>query len=186
VFRFLNAVAITGSLASPSRCADLGRVLLHALEREHAFQSALLELAHLARPLGQALHRGEATRELEEALDAVECADVLILVTPLRRGSFPGLFKHFFDLVNPEALREVPVLLGTTGQHADQQRLIEDAILPVVKALGARPVQPSLFASESTPLDYLRERARVAAKVAMGELRPSGHFLRGQPAAQVS
>jgi FMN reductase len=186
VFRFLNAVAITGNLASPSRGADLGRVMLRALEREHAFQLALLEMAHLARPLGQALHRGEATRELEEALDTVECADVLVLVTPLRRGSLPGLFKHFLDLLNPEALREVPVLLGTTGHHADQQRLIEDAILPIVRALGARPVQISLFASESTPLDALRERARVAAKLAMGELRPSGHVLRGRPATGIN
>jgi FMN reductase len=160
--------------------------MLRALEREHAFQSALLEMAHLARPLGQALHRGEATRELEKALDAVECADVLVLVTPLRRGSLPGLFKHFLDLLNPEALREVPVLLGMTGHHADQQRLIEHAILPVVTALGARPVQASLFASESAPLDCLQERARVAAKLAMGELRPSGQLLRGQQAVQVS
>ena len=160
--------------------------MLRALEREHAFQSALLEIAHLARPLGQALHRGEATRKLEEALDAVECADVLVLVTPLRRGSMPGMLKHFLDLLNPEALREVPVLLGTTGHHADQQRLIEDAILPVVTALGARAVETTLFASETTPLDALRERARVAAQLAMGELRPSGRVLHAQPPAQVS
>ena len=159
--------------------------MLRALEREHAFQSALLEMAHLARPLAQALHSGEATRELEGAFDAIEGADVLVLVAPLRRGSLPGLFKHFLDLLNPEALREVPVLLGTTGHHADQQRLIEDAIFPVMAALGARPVATTLFASESTSVDALRERARVAAKLAMGELRPSGHVLRGQPAAEL-
>ena len=185
VFGFLNAVAVTGSLASPSRCAELGRIMLRALEREHAFQSSLLEIAHLARPLGQTLHRGEAARELDRALETVECADVLVLVAPLRRGSLPGLFKHFIDLLNPEALRGVPVLVGTTGRNAEQQLVIENAILPVVSALGACAIETTLFATDSTVRDDLQERASIAAKRAMAELRPSGRMLRHQLAAQI-
>ena len=178
----LNAVALAGSLTSPSRCSALARLLLEALESEQALASELFEVSHLARDLGQALHRGEASRPLERALDAVEGADVLVVVTPLRRGSFPGIFKHFFDLLNPEALRDVPVLLGATGPSRELGRLAESALLPVLSSFAARTVETTLFAADRDFDAALRERASVAAKQASALLRPSGLLLSCSPA----
>jgi FMN reductase len=170
----LNAVAIAGSLTSPSRCSALAALMLDALHGEQTLSSELLEVSHLARDLGQALHRGEASRRLERALEAVERADVLVVVTPVRRGSFPGIFKHFFDLMNPEALRDVPVLLGTTGPSRVPRAQIEAGLLPVLASFAARTVETTLFASERDFDAALQERARVAAKQASALLRPSG------------
>lgn len=52
---------------------------------------------------------------MEQALCLVEQADVLVVATPVYRGSFTGLFKHFFDFIDQDALIDTPVLLAATG-----------------------------------------------------------------------
>jgi FMN reductase len=169
----LNAVAVTGSMTRSSRCTGLARVMLSALEAEHAFQSQLFELAELARPVGQALHREEASAELERTLTAVENADVLVLVTPLRRGSFPGLFKHFLDLLNPDTMRHVPVIVGATGTHEAQRLLAERALLPVLAAFGADVVHAPLFVAKQSLTPSLPDQARAVARRAVAALLPA-------------
>ncbi|WP_207755791.1 NADPH-dependent FMN reductase [Nonomuraea cypriaca] len=47
-----------------------------------------------------ALERDDVTREVEAAIRLAEEADLLVAATPVFRGSYPGMFKHFFDLVD--------------------------------------------------------------------------------------
>lgn len=174
----LSAVAITGSLNSPSRSAALARVLLRALEAQHSFDSALFEIAHRARSLGQALTRGEATGELEDMLQAAERADVLVVVTPVHRGSFSGLLKHFFDLLDLESLRDVPVILGATGGGERHTMVLDHVLRPLLSFFGAQTVPTALFATEQdfdagqTPSSAIERRAERAAKQAAALLRP--------------
>lgn len=174
----LSAVAITGSLTSPSRSASLARGVLQALEALQTFDSSLFELAHSARSLGQALHRGEVSLDVEQALDSVEQADVLVVVTPVQRGSFPGLFKHFCDLLNPESLLDVPVILGATGGSERHSLVLEHALRPLFSFFGAQTVPTALFATERdfdaqrVPSAALERRSVLAAKQATSLLRP--------------
>ncbi|WP_343038483.1 NAD(P)H-dependent oxidoreductase [Microvirga arsenatis] len=59
---------------------------------------------------------------LEEALRAVEQADLLLIGTPVHKGSYTGLFKHFVDLIDCKSLAGVSVALlamgGPTGAHS--------------------------------------------------------------------
>ena len=55
----------------------------------------------------------------------IESADALIVATPVYRGSYTGLFKHLFDLVDHEALIGTPVLLAATG-GSDRHSLVID------------------------------------------------------------
>ncbi|MGC4093134.1 MAG: NAD(P)H-dependent oxidoreductase [Polyangiaceae bacterium] len=173
----LRAVAISGNLASPSRSVTLSRLVLQQLERQRSFESSLFELSHDARQLGQVLHRGEAPPEVERVLQAAENADVLVVVSPVRRASIGGLFKHFFDLLNAEALLDVPVIVGATG--AEQHRLVlEHALKPLFSFFGAQLVPTALFASEADfdserqPHQNLQQRALRAAEQAAALLHP--------------
>lgn len=53
--------------------------------------------------------------EAQHILQSVINADKLVVGSPTCKGSYTGLFKHFFDLMDPGALRGKPVLLVTTG-----------------------------------------------------------------------
>ena len=44
--------------------------------------------------------------------ELVSAADGLIAVTPVFNGSYSGLFKMFFDALDPEALTGMPVLIA--------------------------------------------------------------------------
>lgn len=174
----LSAVAITGSLNSPSRSAALARALLRALESQHAFDTSLFEVAHVARSLGQALNRSEVSVAVDVMLSSVERADVLVVVTPVHRGSFSGLFKHFFDLLDLESLRDVPVILGATGGGERHSMVLDHALRPLLSFFGAQTVPTALFATErdfdaeQRPSGALERRAERAAKQAAALLHP--------------
>ena len=48
-------------------------------------------------------------------LPVVVSADAVIAVTPIFASSYSGLFKSFIDVLDPDALRGTPVLLGATA-----------------------------------------------------------------------
>jgi NAD(P)H-dependent FMN reductase len=74
-----------------------------------------VELGQLAPQLAGAVWRSQLPGTVERELAAVEQADVLVVATPVFRGAYTGLFKHFFDFVHQDALIDKPVLLAATG-----------------------------------------------------------------------
>eukprot|EP00659_Diplonema_papillatum_P008907 gene8908-13808_t len=113
--RPLNVVALSGGTWRPSRTLVLTQAVLAELADQLPIQATLIELGDIARPLGGALSRQELPADVEAQLQAIEQADLLIVAAPVYRGSYPGLLKHLFDLVDLNALINTPVLLAATG-----------------------------------------------------------------------
>ncbi|MFX4682064.1 NAD(P)H-dependent oxidoreductase, partial [Acinetobacter baumannii] len=74
--------------------------ILAELQQHLPLQVRLIELGSIARALGGALSRRELPAEAEAVLRDIESADLLLVATPVYRGSYPGLLKHLFDLVD--------------------------------------------------------------------------------------
>ena len=93
----LKVVAVVGSPTSSatSRTLLLVRHLLASLQQRVHASVELVELAPIARSLGQSLSRDEAEPAVEQALQAIEAAGLLVVAAPVYRGSYPGLFKHW-------------------------------------------------------------------------------------------
>ncbi|MET4579258.1 FMN reductase [Ottowia thiooxydans] len=121
----LDVVAVVGSVTLPSRTRALIDALLGALEERLVIRTRVIQLNEIARPLGQALARNELPAEIEDQLQAIESSDLLIVAAPVYRGSYPGHFKHLFDLVGQDALVDKPVLLASTG-GSDRHALVLD------------------------------------------------------------
>lgn len=113
----LRVVALVGSPASSatSRTLLLVRHLLASLQQRVHASVERVELAPIARSLGQSLSRDEAEPAVEQALQTIEGAGLLVVAAPVYRGSYPGLFKHLVDFIGLEALVDTPVLLAATG-----------------------------------------------------------------------
>ncbi|WP_313207565.1 FMN reductase [Stenotrophomonas sp.] len=174
----LNVVALIGSPTSSatSRTLLLVRHLLDALqERLHA-SVALVELAPIARSLGRSLTRAEVEPAVEQALGTVESADLLVVATPVYRGSYPGLFKHLVDFIELEALVDTPVLLAATGGSERHALVIDHQLRPLFSFLQAHTLPIGVYA---TPADFdgaqinstaLQARIELAAERAAGHL----------------
>jgi FMN reductase len=88
---------------------------------------------------------------LAAALRAVADADGLIAVTPTFSASYNGLFKLFFDVLEPESLAGKPALIAATGGTGRHSLALEHAVRPLFAYLRALVVPTSVF---SAPEDW--------------------------------
>jgi FMN reductase len=84
---------------------------------------------------------------LRTALDAVTGADGLIAVTPIFSASYNGLFKLFFDVLEPESLAGKPTLIAATGGTGRHSLSLEHAVRPLFAYLRGMVLPTSVFAA---------------------------------------
>lgn len=177
MLRPLQAVAVVGSTSASSRTLLLARALLDELGLHLTLERHIVELARIARPLGAALAREELPAEVEQQLQRIESADLVLASTPVFRGAYPGLFKHLFDLVRVEALVDTPVLLAAAGGTERHTLMLDHQLRPLFSFLQALTLPIGVYA---TPADFdgehiasptLRARIALAAERAAGVVR---------------
>ena len=106
-----------------------------------------LELRPLAHQLTDQLLTGFPGPELAAAQDAVRAADGLVVVTPVFAASYSGLFKMFFDVLEPETIDGTPVLIAATAGTARHSLVLEHALRPLFAYLHAVVVPTGVFAA---------------------------------------
>lgn len=169
----LRIVAVSGGLQRPSKAATLARHLLDLIADAFPCEQHLVELGQLAPQLAGAVWRSQLPDTVERELAAVEQADVLVVATPVYRGSYTGLFKHFFDFIHQDALVDKPVLLAATGGSERHALVIDHQLRPLFSFFQARTLPLGVYATDHDFADYrlqneaLIERARLAVRRAL-------------------
>lgn len=105
------------------------------------------ELRDYAQDVTNNLLTGFAPKRLEEMIAAVTGADGVIFTTPIFSTSYSGLFKSFIDVLDPESLIGMPVMLGANAGTARHSLAIDYAIRPLFTYLKANPVPTGVFAA---------------------------------------
>ncbi|WP_417284793.1 FMN reductase [Comamonas sp.] len=171
--RPLRLVAVSGGLQRPSKSAALAEHLLDLIADELPCEQHLIELGQLAPQLAGVVWRSQLPCTVERELAAVEQADVLVVVTPVFRGSYTGLFKHFFDFIHQDALIDMPVLLAATGGSERHALVIDHQLRPLFSFFQARTLPLGVYRTDKDFGDYrpqneaLIERARLAVQRAL-------------------
>ncbi len=171
--RPLRIVAVSGGLQRPSRAAALAEHLLDLIGEDIHSEQQLIELGELAPQLAGALWRSQLPEAVERQLVAVEQADVLVVATPVYRGSYTGLFKHFFDFIDQDALVDTPILLAATGGSERHALVIDHQLRPLFSFFQARTLSLGVYATDRdfaegrVHNDALIQRARLAVQRAM-------------------
>ncbi|MDT3431197.1 FMN reductase [Stenotrophomonas maltophilia] len=184
--RPLRIVAVSGGLQRPSRAATLAEHLLGLIGENMRSEQQLIELGELAPQLAGALWRSQLPEAVERQLVAVEQADVLVVSTPVYRGSYTGLFKHFFDFIHQDALVDTPILLAATGGSERHALVIDHQLRPLFSFFQARTLPLGVYATDRDLAEgrvhneALIQRARLAVQRAMPLLALSH---RGAPLA---
>ena len=185
-----HLVAVSGGLGTPSSTRMLADRVLgpasRALEAQGGtVEVTVIELRELAVQIANNLVTGFAEPALAEALAAVRRADGIVAVTPVFNGSMAVLFKSFWDLVEPDAIRGVPVALGATGGTARHSLVTEMAMRPLFAYLRAFPLPTGMFVETDAwgsraGAEVIDERAGTLGR----ELADAVRLLRGGTSAQ--
>jgi FMN reductase len=147
--RPLRVVGVSGSLSEPSRTTELVRAILAEVGLRIEIEPTLIEIAALGPGFAGALHRDQVAPAVEEALQLIESADLLVVGSPVYRASFTGLFKHLFDFVGQYALTGTPVLLAATGGGERHALIIEHQLRPLFGFFQALTLPIGVYASSS-------------------------------------
>lgn len=179
----LNVVAVSGSLSHPSRTSALIDALVNRLAASRPIDVHRVELAPHAAAVGSVLSVKELPPEVQRHIQAIESADLLIVGSPVYRGSYTGLFKHLFDLVHHEALIGVPVLLAASGGSERHALVIEHQLRPLFSFIQTVTLPLGVYATDSDFLNYqinneaLQKRVDLAVERALPFLYSSAPLL---------
>lgn len=149
----LRVVGVNGSLQAVSKTGTLLDAVLATIGDRTQAELRRVDLAPIAPGFAGAVERDQLSLEVEDALAAVEGADVLVVGTPVYRASFTGLFKHFFDFVEQRALVDTPVLLTATGGSERHTLTIEHQLRPLFGFFQALTLPTGVYGSSADFVD---------------------------------
>ena len=140
---------VSAGLSQPSSSRLLADQLAAGTARDLPTGTRIvtIELRELAHDIVNNLLTGFPSPALRRAIEQVVSADSLIAVTPLYSGSYNGLFKSFFDVLDPDALAGKPTAIAATGGTARHSLALEHAIRPLFTYLRAATVPTAVFAA---------------------------------------
>ncbi|MFD3748276.1 FMN reductase [Nocardia sp. NPDC058633] len=142
---------VSAGLSQPSSTRLLADRLAAATARELGGQVEVdfVDLRDHARDLADNLLTGFPAPPLRAAIEKVVTADGLIAVTPIFSASYSGLFKTFFDVLEPDSLAAMPVLAGATGGTERHSLALEHAVRPLFAYLRSIVVPTAVYAAST-------------------------------------
>ena len=177
---------VSAGLSQPSSTRLLADQLAAAAARSMPAEPQIVtvELRELAHDVVNNLLTGFPSPALQQAIGQVLGADGLIAVTPLYSGSYNGLFKSFFDVIDPDALAGKPVLIAATGGTARHSLALEHAIRPLFSYLRAVIVPTAVFAATQDWGSAGHSGSELTARIERAGAELAAMIDQRQPAAQ--
>jgi len=150
----LKLVGLAGSYNRPSKTFALVNHIASIAGERYGFDTTVHDLADVGPSLGQAQRQGDLDEAAAKVLADVVEADFLIVGSPTYKGSYPGLFKHFIDLIDPEQLRAKPILITATGGGDRHALMVEHQLRPLFGFFMSHTLPTAVYASDRDFTDY--------------------------------
>ncbi|WP_414476376.1 FMN reductase [Microvirga sp. M2] len=169
-----HIVGFSGSPRRPSKTRRLVETVAAEVASHHQARLDIFDLSDAGPGLGAALQRQDLSLPAARIIDAIEQADALIVGTPVYKGTYTGLFKHAFDLVDPRALLGKPVLLTATGGGPRHALVLEHALRPLFGFFEALTIPTAVYASDADFVDGQLAEAGVLERVSIAARQLAG------------
>lgn len=145
-------VTVTAGMSNPSSTRLLADRLTAAaeealVERGEKVEVRVVELREVAHDIMNAMTTRVPTGELSGVLSDIADADGIIAVTPVFNASYSGLFKSFFDVIEPGTLDGTPVLIAATGGSPRHSLVLEHALRPMFSYTRSVVVPTGVYAA---------------------------------------
>lgn len=165
----MTILLLAGSPSIPSRSTLL---LTHIGERlaQLGHRYSTLHVLHL--PAEALLHANFNNADIKQAREQVAQAEAVIVSTPVCKAAYSGILKAFLDMLPQDGLAGKLVLPLATGGSPSHMLALDYALRPVLSALGARHILPSIYATEAQ-INWSTERGitldpMIARRIAEG------------------
>jgi FMN reductase len=180
-------VVVTAGVTVPSSTRLLADQISEATStqvtaRGESVEIETIELREVAGELATFMVTGGIpTPRLTELREQVASADGVIAVSPVFTASYSGLFKMFFDALDPDSLTGTPVLIAATAGSARHSLVLDHAMRPLFAYLRAVVVPTGVFAAtEDFGSHGLADRiTRAAAQLAAAVLAQGAYGVGG-------
>lgn len=163
--RKLSIIGFSGSASRPSRTRSLIETVVRRAAVNLNATAEVFDLGDVLPTLATTLDGRGAQGEVRRLLLAIAEADALVVGSPIYKGSYTGLFKHVFDLIEPKALRDKPVVLTATGGSERHALALEHGLRPLFAFFSADIIPTALYATEGEFADYQVAGASLIARV---------------------
>jgi len=161
----VSVVVISGTLHRPSKTDDVLDAVLAALTARVPTEVLSIHALDLGSELVAALAGGPG-ETLRDQFAVIAVADLVVIGTPVYKGSYTGLLKLYIDLLDVAHLEGKPVVLVATGGSDQHSLVIEHELRPLVGFFRAHSIPVGVYAARS---DFLPEGGfseRLAATIA--------------------
>jgi FMN reductase len=175
-------VGLAGSTRRPSKSRALVEAIVAEIQRHGEVTPRIFDIGEAGPGLGAAFQRDQLSADAAHILNAVETADALVIAAPVYKGSYPGLFKHLIDFVEPHALAGRPAVIAATGGGQRHALVVEHQLRPLFGFFSALTIPTAVYASDEdftngvlingTVLERVRAAAAEFAQIARLHARP--------------
>ena len=158
-------VGLSGSFSTPSKTRALAEEAVRRAAVRFEQSSEVYDLGQFGAELGLARSFNDLGEEARRIVDRIVQAKALVIASPVYKGSYPGLFKHLFDLIDPNWLAGKPILLAATGGGEKHALIIEHQLRPLFAFFEAQTLATGVYVSER---DFIE--GRLANQVVLDRL----------------
>jgi FMN reductase len=143
-----SVIGFSGNITRPSKTKVFVGHIAESVAKGIGAEHATYDIEDL----GPSLYSARRASELEEPartiVERLSAATVLVVGSPTYKGSYTGLFKHFFDLLDPAALRGKPVVLAATGGGERHSLIVEHQLRPLFGFFEALTIPTAIYAAD--------------------------------------
>ncbi|WP_375451255.1 FMN reductase [uncultured Devosia sp.] len=161
----LHIVGFAGSSSAPSRTKSLVETIVATTADRTGARGTVYDLVDIHPSLGATLDARQAPPDLVALIDTITNADALVVGSPVYKGTYTGLFKHLFDLIDPKALKDKPVVLTATGGSERHALVVDHGLRPLFAFFSADILSTGIYATEADFADYLPASVNLKARV---------------------
>ncbi|WDR03202.1 FMN reductase [Devosia algicola] len=146
----LNILAFSGNTHRPSRSWNLAETIARRVQTHVPADVVHYDIVDAGAGLAGAYQRNQLGAEALKIVEAIERADILVVTSPVYKGSYTGLFKHLFDFVEFEALIGRPVILSASGGGQRHSLMVEHQLRPLFGFFSALTVPTAIYAENTS------------------------------------
>ncbi|MEN0036306.1 MAG: NAD(P)H-dependent oxidoreductase [Cellvibrio sp.] len=89
----------------------------------------------------------------------------MVVASPIYNAAYPGLFKHFFDLIKRKGLEHKTVIIAANGASAHHALVVESHLRPLFSSLGAFVAPTGVYSEASDFTHYVLTKDTTIARI---------------------
>ena len=137
-----RAIIINGGIGKQSRLTGI----LNKVESYFNTKGISYNSIHVQDlPAEDLIYANFTSRPILQAIQLVEEATIVVVLTPVYKASFTGVLKTFLDLLPQKALKDKKVIPFAIGGSLGHLLAIEYALKPILSVLGATEILNTVY-----------------------------------------